>query len=374
MRPAQCFVADLVKMIERIAPVGLAEPWDNVGLQIGDPSAPVRRVMTCLEVTPPVAAEAVRRGADTLVTHHPLIFKSLNSIDLSQPVANMAGRLVRSGLTLIAAHTNLDSARWGTNTVLADRCGFRIQGPLIPRTGEAQYKLAVFAPKGHEDKLIEAIARGGGGRIGAYTHCTFRTPGVGTFRGGEGTDPFMGRAGRLEQVEELRLEAVVPESARTTVVREMLAAHPYEEVAFDLYPLAATPRFEGMGLLTTPEKPMTASQLALDLKSRLGLKTVRLSGAPKKKARRVAVCAGSGGSLLGMVAGRADVLVTGEMDYHRGVEAHARAIAVIELGHFETEVLVTRPLAARLGADPQLAAAGVKVFPADKDLQPFSYL
>lgn len=373
MNQPQFFVSDLLRAVEAFAPRRLAEDWDSVGLQVGRPDAPVRRVMTCLDVTPPILDEAAERGVDALVAHHPLIFKPLDSLNLARPQDALVARLVREGINLVVAHTNLDAAAWGTNSVLAEECGFQPDGPLLPRDEEPQYKLAVFVPKGHEHAVIDAIAGAGGGRIGAYTHCTFRTPGIGTFLGGEGSDPFIGEAGQLEQAAEYRLETIVPESARAAVVRAVLSAHPYEEAAYDLYPLAPTRRTVGLGLIARIDPPVTAAELAADLKGRLAPACVRLSGPAGKKVKRVAVCSGSAGKLIGKVAGRADALVTGEMDYHGGIEAHARGMAVIELGHFETEVLVVRPLAERLAEVERLAGAGVEVIAAENDLQPFEY-
>lgn len=373
IKQPQCFVSDLLRAVEAIAPARLAESWDNVGLQIGHPSAPLRRVLTCLEVTPPVLDEAVERQANAIVAHHPLIFQPLTALNLAQPAGALVGRLVREGMALVVAHTNLDSAAWGTNSVLAEACGLTPEGALLPREEEPAGKLVLFVPRGHENAAIEAIARGGGGRIGAYTHCTFRTPGTGTFRGEPGTHPAIGEPERLEEVEEYRIEAIVPERARQSVLREVLAVHPYEEPAYDFYPLLPGRGGVGMGCLAPLDPPTAARDLALQIKERLNLASVRLSGPPAKKVRRVAICSGAGGSFVGKAAGRADAFITGEINYHHAVEAHARGLAVIELGHFNSEVLITAPLARRLAQAEKLAAAGVEVLAAQKDLQPFLY-
>ena len=346
-----CVLADLLKALEAIAPARLAEDWDN----------------------PATLAEAMHLKADAIVAHHPLIFKPLQSVHLAQPVAALAGGLLRAGIALVAAHTNLDAARWGTNQALAEACGLVPEAPLLPREDEPQFKLAVFVPSGHETAIIEAIARGGGGRIGAYTHCTFRTSGTGTFLGAEHTRPFIGEPGRLESADEYRIEAVVAESARAAVVRALKHAHPYEEVAYDLYPLSPIRREAGLGCLATLPEKTTAEDLARDLKERLGLACLRLSGPPCKKIRHVALCSGSGGSFIGKAATRADAFITGEINYHQAIEAHARGIAVLELGHFESEVLVARPLAEKLAQAEKLALAGVDVLSARCDRQPFRY-
>ncbi len=374
MKQAQCFVSDLVRAVELFAPVRLAESWDNVGLIAGRPSSVVRRVMTCLEVTPPTLREAVEQKADAMIAHHPLIFKPLTSVNLDQPVGALLAELLQHKIALIAAHTNLDASGWGTNSVLAEACGYKSEAPLFTREAEPVFKFVVFVPQGHEQAVIEAIARGGGGRIGAYTHCSFRTAGIGTFMGEEGAHPFIGEAGRFEQSDEFRLESVVPENARAAVIREVLAVHPYEEVAFDFYALAPMKQCIGLGCLATLPSPTNAGQLAQELKDRLKLPQVRLSGSPEKKVKRVGFCSGSGGSYIGKAAMRCDAFITGEINYHQAVEAHARGLAVIELGHFESEALVAAPLAERLAQNPKLSQAGVEVFSARQDLQPFKYL
>lgn len=368
-------LGDVARLVAALAPPRLAEDWDNVGLQIGDAHAPVRRLMTCLEVTAPTLAEARRRRADAIVAHHPLIFRPMKSVLESRPAEKLVGELIRAGIGLVVAHTNLDSARWGTNEVLAERCGLTPTGPLFAAPPPETFKFTVFTPKGHESAIIEAIARGGGGVIGAYTHCTFRSPGTGTFRGGAGSDPFIGQAGRLEQAEELRIETLVPEERREAVLREVLKAHPYEEPAYEFYRLASPAGGEGIGCLARPEKPVTAAELAKSIKRKLGLPAVRLSGPAERVVRKIAVCTGSGGSFLSRIPGTgAQAYVTGEITYHHGVEAHQRGVAVIELGHFESERIVAGPLAERLAADAALAAAGVAVFAAESDLQPFMHL
>lgn len=368
-------LAELARRIAQWAPPRLAEDWDNVGLQVGDPDARVRRVMTCLEVTAPTVAEARRRRADAIVAHHPLIFRPMKSVLESRPAEKLLRELIKADLGLVVAHTNLDSARWGTNEVLAEACGLKRLGPLFAAPEAEAFKLAVFAPQGHESAIIEAIARGGGGVIGAYTHCTFRAEGTGTFLGGEGAKPFIGRAGRLEEAKEFRIEAVVPADRRTAVLREVLKAHPYEEAAYEFYRLAAPEGPDGIGCLAALPEPMTAEALARALKKRLGLTCVRLSGPAKRLVRKAAICTGSGGSFLSRVGPTgAQAYITGEVTYHYGIEAHQRGLAVIELGHFESERLVAEPLAARLAAEADFAEAGVAVFAAQDDLQPFSYL
>lgn len=367
-------LGELAKRVAALAPPRLAEDWDNVGLQIGNPDGRVRRVMTCLEVTAPTVAEAKRRKADAIVAHHPLIFRPMKSALESRPAEKLVRDLIRADIGLIVAHTNLDSARWGTNEVLADALGLTWLGPLFAAPQTETYKLTVFTPEGYEQKIIDAIARGGGGEIGAYTHCTYRSPGTGTFRGGEGSDPFIGESGELVQAEEYRIETVVPAERREAVLREVIRAHPYEEPAYDFYRLAIEHGPDGIGCLAEPKQAVTAEALCRSIKRKLKLPAVRLSGPADRKIRKIAMCTGSGGSFLSRIGPTgAQAYITGEITYHYGVEAHQRGLSVIELGHFESEQIVAGPLAERLGAEEMLKEAGVTVFAGENDLQPFRY-
>ncbi len=382
-------VSALADRVAEMFPPELAESWDNVGLQIGDPARRIRRVMTCLEVTPPTLTEAKRRGADVILAHHPLIFRPMKTVLESRPAEKLATELIRAKIALIVAHTNMDSAPWGTNQVLAEACGLTPTGPLVPRSLDDgagcpsgdQLKFVVFTPKGHERAVIDAMHRGGGGRIGLYTHCTFRSEGTGTFRGDRGSNPFIGKAGKFEEASEYRLEAVVPRSARASVLAEVLKVHPYEEPAYEFYVLSGVDLPAcGLGCLAEPKQPLTLEKLISQMKRGLKLKQVRLSGlnpqsnirSLRSKIRRAAICSGSGGSFLAQAVSRgADVFITGEINYHGGVEACLRRLVVIEVGHFESERIIAKLLARRLSEDSKIKGTGLEILYAEDELQPF---
>ncbi|MCX7046129.1 MAG: Nif3-like dinuclear metal center hexameric protein [Candidatus Sumerlaeota bacterium] len=198
----------LMQVIDRLAPFRLAESWDNVGLQLGDPKAPARRIAVALEVTLAIVRQTLSRRADALVVHHPLIFQPLKTLSRESPQGAMISDLIAGGVALIAAHTNLDVSPAGTNAALAELIGLRRLTPLFDLEPQpAAYKFVVYVPQGYEAAIIEAIARGGGGVIGAYDHCSYRCAGIGTYRPLKGARPFAGRVGRLEQAVEWRLEA-----------------------------------------------------------------------------------------------------------------------------------------------------------------------
>jgi dinuclear metal center YbgI/SA1388 family protein len=368
-------VGQIAAYIEELAPPAWAEEWDNVGLQVGEPSAPANRILVALELTNAVLDEAVQARADLVVVHHPPIFRPLKALRFDTPVGSRLARLVREGIALYAAHTNLDQAKGMTNDTLAAAAGLT-EHAVIERAGEERYlKLVVFVPKGHEDPVLDALAREGAGHIGNYSHCTFQAPGTGTFLPLAGSNPFLGRQGELERAEEIRLETIIPESKARAAVRAMIAAHPYEEVAYDLYPLANPGRERGHGRIGRLAQPVALSAMVERLKRALGLSAVRLVGDPRRPVQTVAVGAGSGSNLINLAARRgADVLITGDVGYHSAQDALDLGLAVIDVGHYYSEAGVVRPLAAylreRLAAD-SLAA---EVIEAQAGRDPFTFI
>src|SRR3712207_6770679 len=252
---------DIAEALDRIAPSSLCEDWDNCGLQVGDPAAEASRVLLALTPLDEGFEEAEVRGADFLLFHHPLLFGALKSVDTGSYPGDLVSRAIRRDLTVYAAHTSYDAAPGGVSVALVETLG--LQGPfeVVSPRGELR-KLVVFVPEENADALADALSAEGTGVIGEYTHCTFRTPGTGTFLGGEATDPYIGEKGRLERVEEIRLETVVPAHAARRAAAAAVAAHPYEEAALDLYPIEGYPEGCGYGRVGTLPRPMTPEELA----------------------------------------------------------------------------------------------------------------
>jgi putative NIF3 family GTP cyclohydrolase 1 type 2 len=261
----------LEKVVARLAPPDLADDWDNVGLLVGDASARVRRVLVALEASASVLEEAARRGAQALVVHHPVIFKPVRKVVTTDVVGGLVLKLAAHGIALIAAHTNLDRSPEGTSRALADLVGLAREGErfLVPASQNHGCKFVVFVPEGHVDAVIEAAARAGAGVIGAYSHCTFRSPGVGTYIPLEGARPFAGKVGRLEQAAELRLECLVSRERLGALIEAVRAAHPYEEMAYDVYPLVEGEAQWGLGLIGALERPVTLGALARRVRRKL---------------------------------------------------------------------------------------------------------
>lgn len=367
-------VGKIAAYIEELAPPEWAEQWDNVGLQVGDPAAPAGRILVALELTGGVIEEAVQTQADLVVVHHPAIFRPLKALRFDTAGGRRLQRLVQRGIALYAAHTNLDQAKGMTNDSLAAAAGLAAH-EVLQRVGEERYiKIVVFVPKGHEDAVRDALAREGAGHIGNYSHCTFQTPGTGTFLPLAGTNPFLGRQGELERADELRLETIVPEAKARRAVQAMIQAHPYEEVAYDLYPLANPGEVRGHGRIGRLGQPVRLSELAERLKVHLDTPSLRIVGDPGRVINTVAVGAGSGGSLIPQAARRgADVLITGDVGYHDAQDALDLGLAVVDVGHYNSEAIVVRPLAAYLRE--RLAADGLaaEVIEAQAGRDPFTF-
>jgi dinuclear metal center YbgI/SA1388 family protein len=342
-------VRDITDAVEWLAPPALAEDWDNCGLQVGDPAAKASRGLVALTPMGEVFEEAQEAGADFLLFHHPLIFGSLKSVDVGSYPGALIARAVRRDIAVYAAHTSYDAAPGGVSVALSEALGLR--GPLqvISPRGELR-KLVIFVPQENVDAVADALAEAGAGVIGEYTHCTFRTQGMGTFLGGEATDPYLGERGRLEKVEEIRLETVVPAHVSDRAVAAATAVHPYEETALDLYPVEGHPAGCGYGRVGTLPEPMTSDDLRRHVSDRLG-SPARLVADPDpgRRMERVAVLGGSGGSFVREAAASgAEAFVTGDLDYHDALLADSLGLAAIDAGHAPTELPSLEPLARRL--------------------------
>ncbi len=342
-------VSDISAIMEELAPLHLAMDWDNVGLILGSNDVPVKNVLVALNYNDAVLREALGRDVNLVLTHHPFIFEALRKIRTDSTKGALIQQTMAHGLNVYSAHTNLDIAEEGVNQSLA--AAFSLQDiQVLQKTAEDPLlKLVVFVPLSHLGAVREAVAEAGAGWIGSYSHCSFQTTGTGTFMPREGTRPFIGEAGQLEEVEEVRLETILPTSLRSRVMAALLKAHPYEEAAFDLYPLANSGRPAGLGRIGQLPRPMSLQALVLKIKKTLQVKHVNVVGEAARILQTMAVCGGSGGDLVGMAAeAGADVLLTGDVRYHQAEEALKSGIAVVDAGHAATENVAIQPLASFL--------------------------
>ncbi|HZK25651.1 MAG TPA: Nif3-like dinuclear metal center hexameric protein [Oscillospiraceae bacterium] len=356
----QLNVQTLIKILEELAPKHLALEWDHVGLQLGSMQGTVKKIYVALDVNAEVLAEAVMKGADFIVTHHPFIFKPLTTIRTDQEKGKLIQQALQTGIRIYAAHTNLDIAFGGVNDVLAARLG--LQGTQVLRITDQEelLKVVVFVPQRDEHNVRTAMAAAGAGCWGNYSHCSFYTTGTGTFMPQKGSNPYLGEQGQLEKVEEVRLETIIPASLSKRVVRAMLKAHPYEEVAYDLYPLANKGKEYGLGRIGNLQHSLLLSEFCHLVKERLEIPFVRVTGDTDKLISKVAVCGGAGSDLIAAASfAGAEALVTGDLKYHEAQEAQVLGVAVIDAGHDGTERIIVPALCDYL--QQQLAAAGYHI-------------
>lgn len=333
-------VKDIIKIMEKYFPLNLAQKWDNCGLMLGSPDKGVKKVLLCLDLDMTNLYNALAFKPDLIITHHPLFFKELRHIDYRTPQGQLLKELILNDISVYSAHTNLDAAENGVNQILAEILGLMEISPLFPEMNEKLYKLAVFVPYSHVEEVRRAVNDAGAGYIGNYSDCSFRTPGIGTFKPGENTNPFIGQKGIVEEVEEYRLETIVPEPLLPGVLEAMFKAHPYEEVAYDVYLLQNKGKIYSTGRQGLLAKEALLMDYAVEVKEKLGLKTLKIAGRQDKKIKKVAVIGGAGMSLVSRLPKDVDLLITGDVKYHEAKEALASGLAVIDAGHQETEEVV----------------------------------
>jgi dinuclear metal center YbgI/SA1388 family protein len=359
-------VGDWLRILDGFFPSYLAEDWDNAGLQVGDRSWAADRVLVALDPTAAVIQEAAQRGCGLVVTHHPLLFRPLRTLDLQEPVAAVAGEAFASKVAVAAYHTNADAARPGVTDALAEAIDLTVTGVLRPSGDEgSRVKLVAFVPNDATAKVLDALAIAGAGVIGEYSHCSFRVTGTGTFLPSERAHPAIGERGELTEVEEDRLEMVLPRGRLAAATRALIQAHPYEEVAYDVYPLLGGEGL-GPGRLAEPAAPLTVAGLAERCRARLG-GWVRAAGDLERVVRTVALCGGAGASLIpDALAAGADALVTGDVKHHQALDAVGAGLAVIDAGHHGTEWPFVEALArvmARSLADAEVTVSEVRTEP-----------
>ncbi len=366
-------VRDVIAAVDHLAPFALAEPWDHVGLQVGMPgdelsapgaagavgAAPV--VLVALEVDDVVLNEARRLGAGVVVSHHPLIFDPLERLSDDSEAGRLALRAAREGVAVIAAHTSLDKARGGMADVIAELLDLEAVAPLAPARADV-LKLVGFVPVDDADLVRKALFAAGAGVIGEYEHCSWSVGGQGTFFGRETAHPAAGVSGRDETVDELRIEVVFPRRLRRRVTSTYVAAHPYEEPAYDIIALENEIATLGLGRLGALPAPTSLAALAADVAAVLRLPSVRYAGDGYREVRRVAVLPGSGAEAIARgVAQVADVLITGDVKYHDARAAQAQGLALIDAPHGVTEQEGMARWAVRL-ADALGTAASIETF------------
>lgn len=364
---------DVIQVFEKWSPKSLAFDWDNVGLQVGTLNKPVRNIMVTLDVLENVVDEAIEKEIDLIIAHHPLLFVKLNQINFDSPKGRIIRKLIKHDITVYAAHTNLDIAQGGVNDVMAELIGVTDGRPLIETENDALVKLTIFVPDDQADQVRNAISEAGAGHIGHYSHCTYQLSGQGTFKPEDGTDPYIGEHGKLEIVNEKRVETIVPKTRLAGVLKAMEEAHPYEEVAYDVYPLLNEGEAMGAGRVGKLKNPVLLSDLVDRVKKEYGVPSVRVSGKLDKTITTVALLGGSGEKYIHAAKrSGADVYITGDMTFHMTQDAMEMGLSVIDPGHHVEKVVC--PKVKQYLEENCNEVGDLNIIISEADTEPFSIL
>lgn len=332
-------IAEFIRALETEIPLGATYGADPVGLQVGDPREPLRGIMIAHDVDVSTVERAAKSGRNLIVCYHPVIYAPLARLDQRDPAAQVPLALARHGIAAYAVHTAFDTHPDGTNMLLAQRLGLRNIRPLAPLSGQSS-SVSVYVPSSHVEQVSAAMWEAGAGGIGGYEQCSFRVEGTGTFRGGDTTNPTIGRKGKAEKFPEIRVSMVCPTWRLAAVLGAMRAAHPYEEIAYEVVALRNDIPGRGMGAIGELASPGPLSSFIAKIKSTTGAARVRTNGRLRAPVSRVAIVGGSGSGLMeDAVRANADVLLTGDVRYHTFRSAEGR-IAIVDAGHRETERFV----------------------------------
>jgi len=330
-------IKEVVQVLERYAPPAYQESYDNATLQVGNPDTPVTGVLVTLDCTLEVVQEAIDKGYNLIVAHHPVIFKPLKSLTGKTPVEKILLKALQHQIAIYACHTNLDHVHNGVNAKLCEKLGLANTKILAPKS-QLLTKLETYVPFEDTEKVLAALHQAGAGQIGEYTDCSFRITGTGRFTPSAEANPHIGEAGKTEETIENRIEVIFPSFKQNQIMKALLQAHPYEEVAHYLVPLQNENQEVGAGMVGELESALPANEFVQHVKKSLNINTFRHTAWPEKPIKKVAVCGGAGSFLTRQAkAAGADVFLTADLKYHEFFEA-SNQMALVDVGHYESEV------------------------------------
>ncbi|MCI5055628.1 MAG: Nif3-like dinuclear metal center hexameric protein [Flavobacteriales bacterium] len=328
-------IRDIIGAIEEVAPPGLQESYDNAGLIVGNPNAEAKGALLTLDATEEIVDEAIQKGCNLIIAHHPIVFRGLKRITGRNYVERTIIKAIKNDVSIYACHTNLDNVVWGVNAKIGEKIGLLNTKVLSPKPNTLS-KLFTFVPKTAVDKVRTAIFENGAGKIGNYDSCSFNIDGQGTFRAQEGSNPHVGNINELHFEDEVKVEAVFPTVYLSKVVAALKSAHPYEEVAYDIVELQNSNKDFGAGLIGELKDEMPIKSFLNHLKQSMKLNCIRFTHGPEK-IKKVAVCGGSGSFLLGQARRQgAQAFITADFKYHEFFDAEDQ-IAICDIGHYESE-------------------------------------
>lgn len=329
-------VKDISLALEELAPLQYQEPYDNAGLIIGNLSNEVHGVLITIDITEDIIDESITLGCNMIVSHHPLIFSGIKKITGNSYIERCIEKAIKNGINIYSAHTNADSAWEGVNRKICEKLNLINCRTLSPAKGVLK-KLVTFVPQTHIEQVREAIFNAGAGHIGNYENCSFNIEGEGTFKGNENTHPFVGKPEKLHVEKEIRLETIFPSHLQRAVIDAMLSSHPYEEIAYDIYSLENENKQLGIGMVGELKEATNEKSFLQELKKVFNIKVIRHTQLLGGKIKKVAVCGGSGSSLLrDAMKCRADIFISSDFKYHQFFDAENK-IVIADIGHYESE-------------------------------------
>ncbi len=330
-------IKDITHFLESWAPLSLQESYDNSGLLIGEESDSINQALITLDITESVIDEALDSGSDMIIAHHPFIFRGIKQIGNTHWIDRCIRKAIKHNIAIYAIHTNLDNVSTGVNFKISEKLGLKNTSILQPKK-ETLSKVTVFVPFADKENVLQAMFAAGAGSVGNYDQCSFQVEGTGTFRGNETSNPTIGKKGKYEHVNEVRIEVLVPNYQLGNVLKAMIKAHPYEEVAHYIQPLTNVNQEVGSGMVGELASPMKSDEFLSYLKKQMNLQVIRHTRLVKNEVKKVAFCGGSGSFLLhNAIRKNADIFITGDFKYHDFFEANEEII-IADIGHYESEV------------------------------------
>jgi len=329
-------IKEIIEHLEQIAPLNFQESYDNSGLIVGDPNQEVTQILISLDCTEEVVDEAIAKGCNLIISHHPIVFSGLKRFTGKNYVERVVIKAIKNDIALYAIHTNLDNVVGGVSSKMADKLNLKDQAILKPKSGLLK-KLIVYVPRTHVEEVRQSLFDAGAGAVGDYDQCSYNTAGYGTFRPLQGANPAIGKIGEQERVEETKIEVIFPVHTERNILVAMLSSHPYEEVAYQILTIENAHYYVGSGVIGNLEEPMEELEFLAYLKEKMNLNVIRHTKILGKKINRVAVCGGAGGFLLNDAKrSGADVFITADYKYHEFFDAEGEII-IADIGHFESE-------------------------------------
>lgn len=336
-------VQQISNLITQLAPTKLAADWDNVGLQVGSYNQEVKKVLVALDINQAIMNEALEKDIDLIVSHHPLIFGDLSAVRFDTATGQLIEQAIKNEIAIYSAHTNYDIASEGLNDLLAEKIGVENTSPLEVTAVKELKKIVVFVPHNALDKVRNALGKSGAGCLGDYSYCSFYQSGTGTFKPLTGSNPQQGKKGQINQVDEYRLETIVKQEDLSKVVSKLKQVHPYEEVAYDIYPVEDKGERLGLGRIGYLNDKISLKSYIEEIKTNLNLDNLQFVGSLDQQIQKVAFCSGSGADFIKTAASQgADLYITGDVKYHEAQLAEELELNLIDAGHYGTEKIMRK--------------------------------